>query len=445
MSLKVIELNDRAISVGDETGILMQSPGFALADDKLLVLGEQAEQQARLQPTKSYNKYWHDLNLDPLDHGNNFRHYADVAFAHLQHLAEEAELSSDVILSVPGNFTRQQLSILLGLTQHSPFNVVGVVDSALAATIASSQAQNILYADLQLHQVVLTSLKVANGHVQTGSTVQIPGVGKENFMDLMMQLATTMFIQQCRFNPQHDAQSEQQLYNELPNWIAQSADGNLILELKAGDNVHVAKMPFESLVSSLGGHFAKVNEQVAAMATERDTQVFVNSALAALPGFKSNFSGGGEVVVVDPRVINDNCLSYRDLITGNEQGIQLVKSLPRSGEVATPSASDPTGEIPTHVLVGHKALKVNALRIENHQVLNGSAEMPGTLALSIAGLPEFVGAIESRSDGVYLDTGDVAFLVNGQSSQGEQKLHCGDKVQFAGSDEVLTLIQVRDE
>ena len=32
MSVKIIELNDRAVHVGDETGVILQSPGFALAD-----------------------------------------------------------------------------------------------------------------------------------------------------------------------------------------------------------------------------------------------------------------------------------------------------------------------------------------------------------------------------------------------------------------------------
>ncbi|MCY4263720.1 MAG: hypothetical protein OXE78_02555, partial [Gammaproteobacteria bacterium] len=66
MSLKVIELNDRAIGVGDDSGKRLLSPGFALVDAEQLMLGEQAEKQARLRPTDSFNKFWHELNLEQI-------------------------------------------------------------------------------------------------------------------------------------------------------------------------------------------------------------------------------------------------------------------------------------------------------------------------------------------------------------------------------------------
>ena len=56
MSLKVIELNDREIKVGDESGVIIESPGFALAADDKLEVGESAERQARLRPTNSFSK-----------------------------------------------------------------------------------------------------------------------------------------------------------------------------------------------------------------------------------------------------------------------------------------------------------------------------------------------------------------------------------------------------
>lgn len=446
MSLKVIELNDKAISVGDDSGVLLRSPGFALAAGQDVVLGELAEQQARLQPTNSYNKYWHELNLDPIEHGNNFRHHADIAFAHLQHLAEEADIGADVVIAVPGSFTRQQLSILLGLSQHSPFKVAGVVDSALAAAIASARASNILYADLQLHQVVVTKLSTDGSRLSSGSTVQIPGVGSQNFTDLVMQLATGMFIQQCRFNPQHDAESEQQLYNQLPIWLAQAQqDGNLILELNAGDTVHTAKMPMESLLTNLSNYFKKINEQVAAMATDHDTQLIVSPALADLPGFKASLPASLDLIVVDQGAVNDACLEYRDLITGGEQGISLVNSLPVSQHVsASVRPEQESGEAPTHILHGNQAMSVKNISIQNQPTVNGHAKAAGVVTLSIANLPEQLGAITDRGDAVYIDSGELSYLLNGIAASGERKLSIGDRIQFEGSSDVLTLIQVQN-
>ncbi len=445
MSETVIELNDKAIRVGDSSGLLLTSPGFALADDNELHLGESAEQQARLKPTKSYNKYWQELNLDPIDHGNDFRHYADIAFAHLQHLGEEADIGGDVILAVPGSFTRQQLSILLGLTSHCDFNVAGIVDSAVAAAVASARARNIIYADLQLHQVVLTRLNIDDQQVHGGSTVQIPGVGSQNFMDLMMQLATGMFIQQCRFNPQHNAGSEQELYNELPGWLVQAKEGNLILELQAGSTVHTAKMPYDALVSSLQGHFRKISDQIAALATEADTQLIVSANLASLPGFHASIPPTMDLLVLEPHVVNDACLEYRDLITTNPDGIQWVKSLPASDDSKLDVSRSRTGEnLPTHILFRNRAVPLGNMTIENRESVNGNALTSSVLTLSINGLPASLGRIEKRKDGVYFDSGEVEFLLNQQNEVGERKLAIGDHLQFAGGEDQLTLIQVRD-
>ncbi|MCG8435386.1 MAG: hypothetical protein MJA83_15295, partial [Gammaproteobacteria bacterium] len=317
--------------------------------------------------------------------------------AHLQHLAEIAEINSDVVVAVPGSFNRQQLSILLGLAQHNPFNVVGVVDTALAAALRAATARNILYADIQLHQVVISKLSVDDSHIHSGSTVQIPGVGSQNFTDLMMQLATGMFIQQCRFNPQHNAESEQQLYNELPTWLAQAGEGNLILELNAGDTVHTAKMPMDSLVNSLKGHLKKIGDQISAMATERDTQLIVSPALADLPGFRASLTAAHDLVILDSNAINAACIEYRELITAGDEGINLVKSLPvPERQIAQVQAITTAATEPTHLLRGNTALPVTRIKLENHESLNGHANLPGVLALSIADLPNDLGELVTR-------------------------------------------------
>ena len=444
MSVKIIELNDRAVHVGDETGVILQSPGFALAEGSSIVLGEAAERQARLQPTNSYNKFWHELSLDPISHGNNFRHFADIAYAHLMHLAEESEIGGDVIFAVPGNFTRQQLAILLGLVNHTPFKAGGVVNSAVAAAALAAEASNIIYIDLQLHQAVVTRLNTQGDHLQAGTTIQVPGVGSQNFIDLMMQMATGMFIQQCRFNPQHNADSEQQLYNELPGWLAEAEDGNLILELRAGETLHTAKMPRESLINSLGGHFNKINVQLAPMLTERDTQILISPAMAALPGFTASLPQQSQLIVLDQHAVSRSALEHQELIIAGDAGIKLVESLPVAKSKSANSSQTPQTASPTHVLFGHRAVPIKDLQIANQAEVNGHAGSANTLLLSITGLPEDLGRIYQSAGEVRFQSLADASRVNGKPVTGETSLSIGDQIQFGSSAETMTLIQVSD-
>jgi len=439
MSLKVVELNDRAITVSDDGGILLQSPGFALVEGDVVHVGESAQQQARLYPNQSYNKYWQELNLEPISHGNNFRHYADIAYAHLLDLAESAGLDGDVILAVPGNFNRQQLAILLGLCQQCPFKVTGVVDSAVAAVSLLEPPRTTIYADIQLHQVVLTRVSLNGGLLEAGSTIQIPGVGSQSFMELMMRMATDMFIQQCRFNPQHNANSEQQLYNALPDWLTEVDDGNLILELKAGDTLHTAKMPRDSLIASLSGHFQKIKEQITALANGSNVQLVITPALATLPGFQSSI--GLPCMVADRHAIHDACLHHRREIESDASAgaMQLAKSLP-APDVAVADKTEV--QKPTHALFKNRAVPIRNIEVANQPALNGNGASEGALLFDIAGLPATLGRLTLANERIYFDSGALEYSLNQSPASGEKELQLGDQISFKGSNDVITLIQV---
>ena len=472
MSLKVIELNDSAIKVGDDSGLLLQSPGFALTSRTGLQLGEAAEQQARLQPTDSYNKYWHELSMEPLSHGNGIRHFADIAYAHLMHLAEKANIDGDVIFAVPGNFTRQQLAILLGLAKQCPFTPLGVVDSALAAAVSVANSHSLIYVDIQLHQVLLTKLTISDSALTTESVIQVPGVGSQNFMDLLMQLTTDLFIQQCRFNPQHNADSEQLLYNALPSWLQRDNENknSLLMKLNTGSAVHTAKMPRESLVNNLGDYYKKINQQIDALATEKNTQLLVSNTLAALPGFVSSLKQSNNLHILDAETINSACLESQQHILADAHSIHLVNTLPldktSSGntdtdvlELESSKESVQISEVinkgadrvktgieesvetnPTHALYSNRAIAVEKLQIKNNVVFNGDGG--NALVLSLDELPEQLGHMESSDGDLYLDSGSQEFYLNKKKVSGKQKLGLGDRVKFAENAEDIQLIQV---
>ena len=166
MTLRVLEFNDAGIRVSDDSGVLLSSPGYALVNGKRIEFGEHARKQSRLNPLNCYNQFWHKLNLDPFARPvAHYRHNADIAFSHLQDLAAATELKGDVLLAVPGSFSRQQLAILLGLIKQCSFRAVGIVDAGLAAAIDQTHSDSVIHADLQLHQVVLSKLTRQGGEL----------------------------------------------------------------------------------------------------------------------------------------------------------------------------------------------------------------------------------------------------------------------------------------
>lgn len=428
MTLKVIELHDNALRVGDESGILVESPGFALAVGKQLELGDAAKQQTRIQPTNSYNKYWHELSLDPLPHAGSIRHLADIAYAHLLHLAELGGIDEDVIFAVPGNFTRRQLAILLGLAKQSPFQAVGLVDSALAAAIPSAGSGPLIYAEMQLHQVVLSKLIVRDNQLLRDTVIQVPGVGSQSFMDLMMHVATGLFIQQCRFNPQHDAVSEQQLYNALPQWLHQSGSdqNSLILELQSNTTMHTAKMPRESLINNLAKHFRNINQQIAELAKGEDPKILLSSEFADLPGFTASLDDYHDFKILPAETISAATLHYRDQIAQSTGQIQLINSLPLNNRSTVESDSElkkalEKQQYPTHILIG-------------------SAAIP----LSTVDFPEEFGEIEieEQNGTIYLDSGKKEFLLNQNKVAGKHEIKLGDQIVFPEGNDEIRLIQV---
>lgn len=440
MTLRVIELNDRALTLGDESGIALRSPGFALEEKGTLLLGDEAERQARLKPTNTHNKYWQQLSLDPLAGDSRFRHAADIAHAHLNHLVEESEEKAEVIFAVPASFSREQLSVLLGIAQHSRLTPIGLVDSALVACVEAAMASTVIHADIQLHQVLLTRLRRTGSRLETDAVVQVPGVGSQNLMDLMMQIATEQFIQQSRFNPQHNAESEQQLYNALPGWLNQETDdANLKLELSSGGNNYSAKMPRAELIRSLSLPYEKIARQIVALAGNAETQLLYSPALAGLPGLLDAMPPSPGREVVEGASVLRNALEARKLISGAAGGLRLVTALPlaRSGRPSRPAPAVPQ---PTHLLHGHRALPLRDLTISNGSALNG--EPAAGLVLNIDGLPDRLAAFSQESDGVYVDSGSLEIYLNEQKQSGRLKLQLGDSIQFTAGGEALALIQV---
>ena len=444
MSLKVIELNDASLRVGDAGGVAAAGPGFALLRGKEVILGAAAEQQHRIYPTSSYDKFWHELNMEPLHVRGRIRHHADLAYSQLLELAREAAIDDEVLLAVPGHYGNQQLGLLLGLAGQCPFRVSGMIDSALAAaSVADNRTggEHIVHAGLHLHLVLLTRLIRKDGELAVDNVVPVPQLGRQQLLDVLMRAANDAFVRQCRFNPQHDAASEQELYSMLAAWVgdSDSGQGNLTMELKAGAITHTAELPREQLLAGLRKSYDKLLRSLRPLTELPGAGILLDHRLALLPGAVAAFGEAGPLQVARPEAVTEACLRHRELIAGGD-GVHRIRALPdrdSPGEVAGTRAGR---NAPTHALFRNRAMPVADLPLVNN--LNGSCG--NALAFNLPGPSTTLGRILRKQSAVMLDCGEIEFRLNDVPVKGRQPLKLGDRIRFPELADELLMIEVND-
>ncbi len=444
----VIELNDLALRAGSDAGLLAASPGFALLQGKEVLLGAQAEARHRLYPTSSYDKFWHELNMEPLPVRSRIRHHADLAYSHLLAIAGEAEIDGEVIFAAPGHFSREQLGLLLGIAGQCPFQVAGMIDSALAAAGDAETGDELVYIALHLHQILLTRLRRSGGELAVDKVVQAPQIGRQQLLDALLRIANDAFIRQCRFNPQHEAASEQQLYSLLADWLdsagpeqeraREGARESLPMELDAGTMTHRAKLPQDQILSALGKLWRSLLASLAPLLESPATGILLDHRLAHLPGVRAALGEAGPLRITRPGTIIENCLRHGDQITAGE-GVRRIRSLALN-EARETTGHEDTPAIPTHVLFRNRALPVDDLSLVSQA--NGSAG--AALALDVPGPAATLGRIVLRQSRVLLDCGDNEFRINDAPVTGSQPLRLGDRVRFPQAADELLLIEVGD-
>ncbi len=363
MGTAIIELNDSAITCQHgETSLTM--PGYALLTEQGVITGDKARQQAWLLPQQSHNQYWHQLNLSPLAGANaHARHHADLAYAQLQSLYREVGKPENVIFAVPGNFTHDQLSILLGLVKASPFSASGLVDSAVAAACHADLSGDLIHIDIQLHTSVLTRLACGD-RISRVHTAQYPDVSLKGFYDTWAYFIADKFISQYRYDPMHTAQGEQQLRNLLPTWLTQLTNAvEIEVELAAQQGNFKLNILRNELVAANSQRWQRLAHALASSTSEggqADT-VLISHRIKALPGVKDyiEYSDYSE-----PEAVIDACVTQARHIISDSGSLAFVTELPLLNSTDTnkkpvpapaPNSAKQVPQLPSHLLYRHQA------------------------------------------------------------------------------------------
>lgn len=443
MSKAVLEINDHAMSLYNSDGLLFSSPGFVLANGKQLQFGQKAIEQSRIHPVNTNNEFWYRLGMAPLPRPlAHFRHYADVAHGHLLHLAEQSGFEGDVVIAVPASFNREQLAVLSGVVRHSPFNALAIMDAALVAANQLPENESLVYVDLQLHQLSFTRLASENGQVRRDAFAVVPGAGSIAISNTLVQVVNDAFIAQSRFNPQHSAQWEQQLYNELPLWLQQFDEGRQEILVKIDtDNAAVqARVGVSDVLEALQPTLRKIAQHFAQFAGQSPAPVMLSGRASLIPGMAFCLKAlpltinSGQVAEIGLRAVPAGSAA---------SGVSYLSAIARrSAQARTESpAADRAGlpvsrQVPTHLVYQSQAwpLPVSVRLDADRQVILTPGEH---------GLPAELFSIKPQGPSVVFCAGSQEVTVRGRAVADRAALAVGDVITVSSIATDLQLIRVR--
>ena len=359
MSAAIIELNDHEIRLARDAAVLARSPSGAIIRGNTIEVGEQAIAQALLNPREYHNRYWYQLDQAPLRRATRAaRHHADLAFRQLEQLYRDAGKPETVVFAVPGGFSKAQLALLLGIVEACHMRAVALVDAAVASAAAQVGPGRYQHIDMQLHRTVVTELNIG-ATVERGQVDIIDGVGFDKLTDRLVAFVADQFLAQSRFDPLHQAGTEQLLHNEMPLWLdLLNTQREIKVHLDFRGSRFEARIAREEIVGVAEASYRSIHDRLSANATW-----LASSRLAGLPGFVDYHRG---CAVLGDTAVFEGAAALAQTETPTASGLSLIASLPASTSptiTSTPRAAASRAApslIATHIVSGARAFPLSA-------------------------------------------------------------------------------------
>ncbi|MEM0954108.1 MAG: hypothetical protein AAGI24_08200 [Pseudomonadota bacterium] len=331
----VLDINDSSLGLWENGALRLSSPGYALLDKNQYRFGELARNQARLQPRQINHRYWAQLDLEPLTPAfGPGRHSADIVHAHLMEIYEQGGRPEQLVIAAPGSLQHEQLALLLGIADSCPFTVTGLVDRAVAATTVQPVAAYNWHVEVQLNQALLTGMRLENGQLINDKTVPIPGSGWLALQEALARAIADAFIRQTRFDPRRAAQTEQALYNAIPDILSrlqQASETNVDIDGRQ------ARVEREALAEACNSHYQRIARTVMA----EQAAVFLSPVLAQLPAIENTLQGARSH---SEDAVFQGVARNTDAMLGDDGGVHFIVSLPADADTGTHDGASSTPE-----------------------------------------------------------------------------------------------------
>jgi hypothetical protein len=459
LALELIDAGLVLAQQRDESAqIVASAPGVAVLEETVTLVGEQAAARIRLNPLLAQTNFWRALSTEPLVRPSRLvRTTADVAFAQASALLGPHKADPDgVMLAIPAGYTREQLGLLLGVIAETGVSVAGVIDAGLAACSLEPAPARVLHLDLELHQAILTVLdyvgaRSANdsGGLKRSRYELAPRRGLLALQQAWMQMIAESFVRNTRFDPLHDAASEQELLDQLPAWLnALSQSETLTLSLKFDERPLEVEMSRAQFIAAAEQHYADLLRLVQdARVAGLPIELRVSHRVAALPGLVERLRTLRDCTLreLPAGAAAFGALLHRDAVRRPADALALVYQLPLArAETLLPGTdhdSTPAPLRPTHVLFQGRAWRIS----ERPLAIGWSPSADRSLVLPTAapGVSRAHCTVVRRNGSVVVeDRSTYGSFVNEERVVGHSVLTVGDRLRLGSPGITLDMIQL---
>ncbi len=463
MSVLGIELSDAGILVagGDPPGLLkvdgdrFESPGFALPEKNRLAVGTAAERKAHLYPRQILNHFWDQLNTEPLEQPITFAHnHAEIAFEHFAHIWQSVKQhGTEVVIAVPGFYTRKHLGLILGITNELAIPVKGFAPLAVAAVPDQLPQGLLLHLDLHLQRFEITHLQ-RNGQLSRAESISAEGSGLSTLYRRWVDAIAEKFVRHTRFDPLHQAAGEQELYDRLPGVLAQLNQGPSVhFEMTGGSKIYHVTLTTELFYKTAAPVLEEIRRLIVRFCDRYGAKtpgrvLLLTDRLARLPGVKNMLTG-----IENCKIIALACGSgalgalqfystLRHQTNNNSAPFLTTRPLPVEETIPVEALREPaaTQQRPTHILYRDLAYPIteNALNIGLAAVGDASGiQIRG----QVAGVSRKHCSVQLRGHNVVLnDHSTYGTYINEKPVAGKIKLELGQVIRVGTPGEKLKLI-----
>jgi hypothetical protein len=374
MNLLGLELSDAGILVAGSgsTGLLeidgnsVESPGFALPEKNRLTVGTAAERKAHLYPRQILNHFWDQLNTEPLEQPNPFAHnHAEIAFEHFAHIWKTVKHhGKQMVIAVPGFYTPDHLGLILGITRELSISLKGFVPLPLVAALDRLPQGLVLHIDMHLHRFEITCLQ-RKGQLSQQESVSSEGNGLNRLYRGWVDAIAEEFVRSTRFDPLHQAATEQELYDRLPAVLAQlSQSPSVYFEMTGGSKVYHVTLARDVFYKKGTPVFEEIRRCISRFherygKDESGPVLLLTDRLARLPGMKDMLAAieNCKIINLQPGAGAKAILGLSDELFKQQAGSSapFLKALPMPAEDSIshevpPQQPPEVPQRPTHIL-----------------------------------------------------------------------------------------------